>query len=221
MHIRTLRMGTVLSAFSIALCATALAQQQPPESIKGGLVHVQGSKVALAYVRPGTNWTKYKTILLKKLVVPVNARNAAPQGADPGFGESYMLSDNDVAQLQDAFFHSMQNTLSGAGYTFVTTPQADTLIVAPEIQKIVLSAPIESSRMDFGGMGATLSQGGGSITMGAVLADGSTKVVIAEVLDRKYGSSLWGINNSVTNFAEARRAFDGWANDLKAKLQSG
>lgn len=70
------------------LCGVAAAQKQAPQSLPGDLQRVQGSKVALAYVRPGTNWTKYRTILLKKLVVPASARNTAAPGTFPESGES-------------------------------------------------------------------------------------------------------------------------------------
>ncbi|HLY06351.1 MAG TPA: DUF3313 family protein [Rhizomicrobium sp.] len=220
MTMRALRLNGAILLAAIALCGSAAAQQQAPQSIAGGLERVQGSKVALAYLRPGTDWTKYRTILLKTLAVPANARNAAPPGAVTEFGESYMLNDSDVAQLQSAFAQSMHNVLGNAGYTFVTTPQSDTLIVAPEIKQIYLNAPTESSRLTNSNPGMTLSQGGGSITMGAVLADGTTRVVLGEVLDRKYGSNVWGVNNSASNLGDARQAFDGWASDLKNKLQS-
>ena len=213
--------ATIIGICGLAFFGTARAQEQPPASIEGGLERVQGSKVALAYARPGITWTKYRTVLLKPLAIPANARNTAPPGTVPEFGESYMLSDDDVSKLQDIFAKSMQTVLGNAGYTFVTTPQTDTLIVSPQIVKLSLNAPIESSRADFAGMGQTYSRGGGSITMAAVLADGKTETALAEVLDRKYGSNIMGVNNRVTNIAEARDVFDGWASDLRDKLQSG
>ena len=69
-------------------------------------------------------------------------------------------------------------------------------------------------------MGFTVSQGGGAIEIEAVLAEGVTNNILAEVVDRKYGSNMWGLNNSVTNWAEARDAFDQWANDLSDRLTS-
>src|SRR5215469_2012553 len=200
--------------------APALAQQSAPQTLSNGLQRVQGSKLALAYVRPGTTWSKYRTVMLQPLQVPPNVRNAAPPGAFPQFGESYVIPDSDIAKLKQAFANSFQNALTNAGFKVVTTPQADTLIVYPEIKKILLNAPVQDTRATYSGMGFTVSQGGGSITMAAVLADGGTKTVIAEVEDRQYGSNIFGLNNSVTNFAEARNAFDTWANDLVNALQS-
>ena len=207
-----------VAAIVLSVCGPALAD--PPQQLSNGLERVQTNKVVLAYVRPGTDWTKYKTIFLQKLVVPANARNAAPQGTTPEFGESYLLTAGDVSQLQDTFSKSMRKVLGNNGFTFVTTPQADTLIVKPEIVKIVLSAPIENTRQSYSGMGFTVSRGGGTIEIEAVLADGATNNILAEVVDRKYGSDVWGLNNSVTNWAEARDAFDQWANDLSDRLTS-
>jgi len=220
MNVLTRQTGTAVLTIAALLCGSALAQQQAPQSLPGGLERVQGSKVALAYVRPGTVWTKYKTIYLRKLVIPASARNTAPPGTFPEFGQSYMLSDSDVATLQSDFAKSMHDTLGNAGYTFVTTPQADTLIVAPEVTKILLNAPTDSSREESSGMGQTFSAGAGSITIAAVMADGASKTVIAEVKDRNYGSNIWSVNNSATNLEQARQAFDQWASDLKDKLQS-
>ena len=206
-------------AVAVLFCGTVLAKQPPP-TLPGGLTRVHSSKVALAYVRPGTVWTSYKTILLRPLSVPPNARNAAPPGQTAGFGESYLLTNADVTRLQQDFAKSMHNVLGNAGFKFVTTPQAGTLIVIPQLVKIDLNAPLYNTRATYAGMGFTVSQGGGSITMAAVLADGGTGKVIAEVLDRKYGSNIWQINNSVNNLAEAREIFDQWANDLSDKLTS-
>jgi hypothetical protein len=220
MNLSTCRVRAAVLTFATLFGGGALAQQQAPQSLPGGLERVQGSKVALAYVRPGTVWTKYRTILLRTLAVPASARNTAPPGTFAPFGESYMLSDSDVATLQSDFAKSMHDTLGNAGYTFVTTAQADTLIVAPVVTKILLNAPTYSSRELSSGMGQTFTAGAGSITIAAVMADGASKTVIAEVKDRNYGSNIWNMNNSVTNLEQAKQAFDQWANDLKDKLQS-
>jgi hypothetical protein len=194
------------------------ASADPPQSLANGLQLAPGAKVALAYVRPGTNWTKYKTILLKPLSIPPSARNAAPKGTVTDFGESYLVPDDAVTSLQNDFAHSMHDVLGQAGFTFVTTPQANTLTVAPQIVRIRLNAPIESSRENYVGGGFTVSPGGGSMTIEAVLADGATQTVIAEVADRQYGSDIWQVNNSVTNYQQARMAFDQWARDLRDRL---
>ena len=206
------------AAAAFALAAFEHAAAAPAQSLSNGLQLVPGTKVALAYERPGTQWTKYRTILLKPLSVPPNVRNAAPNGTVPEFGESYMIPDDGVAELQKDFADSMHNVLGQAGFTFVTTPGPNTLVVAPQVLRIQLNAPIENTREDYASSGFTVTRGGGSMTIEAVLADGTTRVVLAEVADRQYGSNNWGVNNRVMNFGEAREAFDQWARDLRDRL---
>ena len=217
----SLMKSRALSALMLTLVSgAALAHQSPPQTLPNGLQRVHTDRFELAYMRKGTDWTKYKTILLKPLVVPPSARNTAPDGTAPPFGESYLLTGDDVATLQKLFADSFHKVLGNAGYTFVTTPQPGTLVVMPQIVKILLNAPVANTRDTYAGMDYTVTEGGGSITMEGVLADGTTNVVLAEVLDRKYGSNMWELNNRVTNLAEARDIFDQWAHDLKARLAS-
>jgi hypothetical protein len=189
-----------------------------PQTLPNGLTKVENAKVTIAYARPGTDWSKYKTIQLKTLVVPPQARNAVPSGTTPQFGESYVLRDKDVAALQDAYDKAMREALTRAGYVFVDTPGDDTLIVAAEVMDIRLNAPIESSRVGYATRSVTFSKGGGSMTVGAVFADGATGQVIAEAVDRRYPASVWGINNNVSNMAQARQAFAYWAQQLRDRL---
>jgi len=201
----------------------AADQQGPAPQIANGLERVPNARVNLAYVKPGTDWSKYRTIELRTLQVPQKVRNAAPNGASPEFGESYVLRDEDVTALQNAYATAMRSHLTNAGYTFVDKPGADTLIVVAQIINIKLAAPVESSRPGFTGGGLTVSPGGGTMTIAAAFADGATGQEIAEAADQYAPVSVWGINNSVANLAEARQGFDKWASELVDRLteQSG
>jgi hypothetical protein len=211
----------LLGSFMLVAGATELRSEEPPQSLPGGLQRVPDAKVALAYAKPGIDWTKYHTIELKPLAVPAKVRNAAPNGAEPEFGESYVLRDKDVTALQRVYDESTRKTLSSSGFTFVDTPQADTLVVVAQVIDIKLAAPLEGTRMSDEGPGITISRGGGSLAISAVLADGATGQVIAEAADRQYPANVWGVNDSVSNFAAAREAFDDWASRLAQRLKSG
>ena len=104
----------------------------------------------------------------------------------------------------------MRDILGKAGYTFVDTPQADTLIVAPVVMKIRLNAPIEKTRQSYSGRGRTYSQGGGSITIGAVLADGGNSEVLAQVVDHSYPSDMWRVKRA-SPISPCQQAFSKWA----------
>jgi hypothetical protein len=207
---------------AVAVIAAGASAQSPsaassgPQST-GGLVPLPDAKVKFAKVRPGTDWAKYHTIELATLRVPAEVRDAAPKGARPGFGESYVLRDQDVTALQDAYAGAMRDELGKAGFTFVTTPGPDTLIVLGQILNIQLTAPIESTRRNYAG-GATFSRDAGTMVMGLVFGDGATGQLIAEAADQSMSDNVWGMNNRTTNLGEARIAFRRWARAIRERL---
>lgn len=203
--------------------ASAVAQPQPaqqgPTLRKGqGLVPIAGARAALANVMPGVDWSKYRTVDIRTLQIPETVRDATPRGSTRRLWESYVLRDQDVAKLQEAFASAMHEQLGAAGFAVTTTPGPDTLILAAQIIAIRLAAPIESSRLTSSGSGRTYTRGAGSIAIAGVLADGASGQVIAEMADQHNSVNVWGINNSVTNLAEARRGFNKWARALRDRL---
>lgn len=207
--------GVIVLSFSLIDVIAA----SPPHKLDNGLLRTE-TRFKLAYVMPGTSFAKYKTIQLRALEIPPDARDGG-SGQTKRFRESYILGDKEVTALQGAYKDAMQDILGKAGYTFVDTPQADTLIVAPVVMKIRLNAPIENTRQSYSGNGRTYSQGGGSITVGAVLADGGNNEVLAQVVDHSYPTNMWRINNRVTNLADAKMAFAKWARALRETLKGG
>jgi len=210
------------SALAVVLIITGLARmgliadaQTQPAS---GLVQVPTSRAVLAYVRPGTDWSKYRTILIDGLRIPTTIREGAGKGKSTRFRESYVLRDEDVAALQSDYDKAMRDALGKAGYSFVTTPNADTLVIAAQVVDLRLNAPVESSRLSYSSRGRVYSRGAGSMSVGAVLADGATWQVLAQIGARSYSADVWQINNSTTNRAEARRAFNKWARALSDRL---
>jgi hypothetical protein len=179
---------------------------------------MENARVALAYVRPGTDWSRFRTIQLRELAIPQEVRDAAPPGQTTRFRESFVLRDQDVAAIQRAYAEVTRDVLSSGGFTFVETPGPDTLIVAPRIIDIRLNAPIEDTRSRSAGRGRTFTRGMGSIAIAAALADGPTGKVLAEVADRNVSADIWGINNRATNMGELRQAFRQWARLLRNRL---
>ena len=112
----------------------------------------------------------------------------------------------------------MRDQLGAAGFAITTSPGPDSLILAAQIIGIRLAAPIESSRMTYSNSGRTYSRGAGSIAIAGVLADGASGQAIAEMADQHNSVDVWGINNRVTNLAEARRGFNKWARALRDRL---
>jgi hypothetical protein len=189
-----------------------------PGTLPNGMARVPGTRLDLAYTHPGTDLKKYRTIHLMPLSIPEKVRDAEPNGRRPAPMESYVLGDREVEELQAAYDKVMRDTLGKAGYTFVDTPQADTLIVVVKVVDIKLNAPIEKTRRSYSNSGFVMSQGAGSMAIAAVLADGQTGQVIAEAGDRQFPSNIWRVNNRVSNLADAKEIFRFWAGALRDRL---
>ena len=204
------------------LCATfaSAAGQEPPQTLGNGLTRIPAAKVQLAYLRPGTDLSKYKTVHIQTLVVPPTVRDTKPKGERPRIGESYLLRDQDVADIQKLYDQAFRKVFSGGGLSVVDTPQAGTLIVATEVTNITLKAPLEGTR-NAGQRQITISEGGGSISIKAVMADGGSGEVIAAVADGKYANNLWQRNTRVQNIADLSRIFSGWARALEKRMAGG
>jgi len=200
----------------LCLTFTSSAGQDAPQELSGGLVRVPAAKVQLAYLRPGTDLTKYKTILIQKLAVPPTVRDTAPKGQRPRIGESYLLRDDDVAEIQKLYDQAFRKVFNGA-VSVVDAPQAGTLIVAAEVTNITLKAPLEDTR-NAGQRQITISEGGGSISIRAAMADGGSGQVIAAVADSRYANDLWQRNTRVQNIADLSRIFSGWARALEKRM---
>jgi hypothetical protein len=207
--------AAVFLALQVIFILPVEAQSGPPLQPGQGLMPLPGARAKLARVAPGVDWSKYRSVEVRTLQIPETARDATASGAARKFGASYVLRDQDVAKLQDTYASAMRDQLTNAGLSIVSTPGPDTLILASQIIDIRLAAPIESSRMSYS---RTYSRGAGSMAIAGVLADGTTGRVIAEMADQHNAIDVWGINNSVTNLAEARRGFNKWARALRDRL---
>jgi hypothetical protein len=201
------------------LCLTfaSAAGQEAPQTLSNGLTRVPATKVQLAYLRPGTDLTKYKSIHIQRLVVPSTVRDTKPKGERPRPGESYLLRDQDVADIQKLYDQAFRKVFTGGGFSVVDTPQAGTLIVATEVTNITLKAPLEDTR-NAGQRQFTISEGGGSISIRAAMADGGSGEVIAGVADSAYANNLWQRNTRVQNIADLSRIFSGWARALEKRM---
>lgn len=194
--------------------ASLRGQESAPATLDGGLVRVPDTKAKLAYLRPGTDLKKYTSVHIQPLVVPLTARDTTPPGERPRPGESYLLQDKDVAQIQDLYGQVFRDVVGRTGIKVVETSGPDTLIVATQVSNIVLKAPLENTRERAGERVRTWSEGGGTIAIQAVLADGGSGQVIAVVADSKHANNLWQRNTRLQNLADLKRAFAEWARAL-------
>lgn len=202
-------------AVVFALTLSGAVAGEVPHSLPNGLQRVENSLCRHTHSKDGTDWSKYKSIHLKPLEVPVEVRDAA--GRRSRIRDSYVLGDRDVAALKDSFAKTFRSAFGDAGFAFVDKPQANTLIISPVLLDIALGAPGERAPVSYGGRGRVHSPGGGALTMAAVLADGVTGEVLAEVAGHRYPADIWRANNA-TNLADARMVFGIWSRELRDKI---
>lgn len=212
-------LARILAALCIAFLAPLPTSADPSSPSIEGLERVN-SRAALVYVRPGTDWARFRSVQIMPLVIRPEVSDATPRGQRRRGRESFILRDRDVADLKRIFDESMRTELERNGFTVVGEPRADTLVIAAELTDIVLNAPIESTRRSAVGRGRTYTQGAGSMAIRAVLADGDSRTVVAAAADRTYGQSFWGPNTRGGNVGQARSAFRSWARQLSNGLQA-
>ncbi|HKD47374.1 MAG TPA: DUF3313 family protein [Rhizomicrobium sp.] len=184
-----------------------------------GLERTTETRLRITYTLPGADWTRFKTIQLHPLSVPPDAADATPTNVGARARGRFILGDREVSALQDAFAQQVRSVLGAAGYNFVDTPQADTLIVAPQVTDIRLTAPLETRGVT--GRTRNYTRGSGSIALAAVFADGGSGEVVGITTSRSRPANIWRINNRVTNMADARVAFNEWARALRDTIRGG
>ena len=194
---------------------------QAPDTLSGGLERVPTSTVQFAYLRPGTDLKKFRSVHIQPLVIPAEVRDTTPRGMRVRIGESFLLRDQDVEGIQRLYADAFRNVFTRAGFSVVDTADTGTLVIATQVTDITLRAPLEHTRGGGSSNVRTYSEGGGSISIKAALADGGTGDVIAAVADARLLNNLWRRNTRVQNIADLRRAFTSWAQALANRMAGG
>lgn len=205
----------------ILLASLAYSGDKDPVKEINGMLLKEDAKVDLAYVKPDVDWKKYKTIFIRTLNVTDEAKDATPDRAPTGrghFGDSWIIPEKDIQLMKTEFTRIMKESMKKEGVSIVTEIGVDTLVIIPTITDIYLKAPIEKSRTSNRSRGGVYSDGGGSMTLNAVFADGSNMKVIAYAVDNKYPSSMWSRNTRIQNISDMKRLFRSWGKMLAKSL---
>lgn len=86
------------------------------------------------------------------------------------------------------------------------------------LTRIAPTAPKDDNRSRPTGRNKVFSEGAGKMGVEVIFSDAETGEALALAKDTRSGSSIWGVNNSVTNAAEVRRVFNPWAMQTRAQL---
>jgi hypothetical protein len=213
--------STVLAALLLVACQTTPQIQtgEGAEVIDGNLVRVDNTNAKLVYVDPDAPFSKYTAVMLAPLGVD-NIEIIQPSTGSRLSGyRNWELTDADKQRLQKDFQEAMVKQLSKKGGIEVVDTIGDNVLrITAKLTRIVPTAPKDDNRSRPPGRSKIVTEGAGKLSVEVTFSDSETGEVLALAKDTRSGSSQWGINNSVTNAAEVRRAFTSWAIQIRTQL---
>lgn len=207
--------ATLALAAMLAGCAQPTIQTGEGADTVGNLNKVDNARVAMAYVDPDADYTRYSRIYISPLDMD-NVEIIQPDrssGMVNRYNREWELTDVDKQRFQAAFRDVMERELSKDGaYGIADGGADDVLVVVGQVTQIAPSAPKDDFDSRTTGRSRVYTEGAGSISIAIAFEDGDSGEVLAIIKDRRNSnSSNWGLNNSVTNMSEVRRAFSSWA----------
>ncbi|NQY03673.1 MAG: DUF3313 family protein [Halieaceae bacterium] len=213
----------VLIAAAAVTVMTACSSTEPTvqtgddaEVIMGNLHKVDNSRTDLAYVDPEANFGKYNSVLVQPLGVD-NVEIRQPNNSYSAVGNrTWELTDKDKENLRKSFAESMGKQMEKCGYPVVTEAGDDVLQVAAMITGIAPAAAKDDNSSRAVGRTRVYTEGAGAMAVAVMFGDSETGEVLAMIKDTRQSNSAgnWGLNNSVSNMADVRRFFNGWANQI-------
>lgn len=209
--------GVLLTSILLAACQNTT--QNPAADIPDNLVRVDHTSAKLAYVDPNADFSKFTAILLTPLGVD-HVEIIQPSASITTTGNpTWQLTDADKQRLQQYFRAAMVKQLSDkGGYPLVETAADHVLRISAILTRIAPNAPKDDFQSRPPGRNKVFSEGSGKLSVEVTFSDAETGAVLALAKDTRAGSTIWGINNSVTNAAEVRRMFTSWAMQIRAQL---
>ena len=213
-----------LAALVAACSSEPTLQTGADAEMVGNLAKVDHSRTDLAYLDPEADFGKYTKVMvtplgLDKVEIIQPSRTSARRTID-----DWELTDGDRQALEEAFHEAMVKQLQEKGtFPLVTEPGHEVLQISAAITSIAPTAAKDADMQ--AGRSYTYTESSGSMSIFVAFADSDNGEVLGIIKDtRTLGGQTWGRNNSVSNMAEVRRAFNSWAAQIQSgleKLQQG
>ena len=194
------------------------AQDDQPETWDG-LVRIEDSRAYSAFIDPDADFSVFRRVAVLEPEVAFRAnwlRDTNRSRARNVRASDVERIKADVADLlKDVFIERLE----AAGYPIVNVADEDVLVLRPSIIDLDVVAP--DTRQT--GRSRTYTTQTGAATIFLELFDSLSGAVIGRALDRQSAAqsrTFATVANRVTNRADARRVFVGWADQLVAFLDS-
>jgi hypothetical protein len=209
----------ILLSFLGAESATAAKrQEEAPKASHDGLELLPDTEVAMAYVKPGADFSGYKRLMILDTLVAFRKGWAADQrrnSASRVSNRDIKRMKTDMAELfREVFIEKLD--IEG-GYPVVENADTDVLLLRPAIIDLDVTVPdVHSS-----GRSYNFAASAGAATLFLELYDSVSGEILARVIDRKSAANAGDFmrwSNQVSNRAAARRVLGEWAGLLRQRL---
>ncbi|HEY2809556.1 MAG TPA: DUF3313 family protein [Steroidobacteraceae bacterium] len=205
----------VLAAIGVTTLAACATQQQSTASWDG-LERRDVKGIDQVYVRPNFKFPHYKKVIIDPVQVAFSKNWDQNSTIDP----SRRLDAADIQKIKDGLGQLLRERftreLTAGGYQVTDVPADDTIRLSPDIINLYINAPDKMTA----GISRSYTTNAGEMTLDMEVHDSVTGELLARVVDKQRaldtGRLQW--TNSVTNSADAERAIDVWARQLRAGL---
>ena len=212
---RALSLSAIVAClFATSFATVAISKEKPPESWDG-LERRKVKGLDNVYVRPNTQFTPYKSVILEPTPVEFqkNWENSFDFSRRPRAEDMRKIKE----KLAELMHEGFTEELVSHGYTVVDTPTDDTLQVRTAIINLFINAP----DLNEAGRTRSYTTSAGSMTLVLEARDGPSGQLLARVVDSRTEDSAGGNltwTNSVTNTVDAKRMISEWAKRLRQSL---
>ncbi len=203
-------------------CFASLGFAQEEEAISfDSLVRIEDASVAVAYIDPDADFSVFERIAILDPIVAITSnwqrdQNRSRRGSSRISARDMERIKTDVARIfKEVLIERME---ADDGFEVVDFAYYDVLLVRPAIIDLHVTAPDTLSP----GRSRTYAASAGAATLYIELFDSVSGQSIGRAIDRQGARRAGGRvswSNRVTNVAEARRVFGGWADLLRAFLE--
>jgi len=217
---KQLIIATLFYALCFALPLTAFAEEDANPQFEN-LVTVDDSKVAVAYIDPQADFSVFDSVMI--LDTYVAFRSGWERDQRRGTSGT-RVSARDMERIKtrvSELFNSVFIDVLEAddGFEIVSEPDYNVLLVRAAIIDLDVTVPDNMQA----GRSRTFSANSGAATLLIELFDSVSGQIIGRAIDRQSArnqASQMRWTNRATNTADARRAFRGWATQLRGFLDS-
>ena len=213
--IRAFSVGTLAAClFAMSFATVAVSKPKPPQYWDGlELRKVKG--IDAVYVRPGVQFTPYKSVVLEPTKVEFSKdwQNSFDFSNRPNAADMQRIREKLAELMRERFTLQLVNH----GYTVLETSAEDTLEIRTAIIDLFVNAPDTRDS----NVTRTYTTSAGRMTLVLEAHDGPTGQLLARVVDGRSDDTMGGMmtwTNSATNTHEATKIIDDWARDLREAL---